>query len=555
MTMRISESMKNMVIKEWLKGNHRDRIAVQTGLSSGTVSNIIREWGDRLGNYEVEEMREFSVMCRKADITPSQCVQAFRAFELQRKMGFDDEDLPFFTRRFYLSCKESGLNEARVAFLVADLMKLSEKVPIDRLQGYIEEIKKEKERLEKAVEILRADVITMQNRQTDLRNECNGVLSELTLTRSLKKGLAKHRMDLNIISRLVQTIQNISDLGFDVSQIISHVSTIEAMEKKQADLQADILKQEERAIQLQKTNNILLNSVDSHRQLLSVYQQLQYMGLGLRELDLLFKTITEISRENGFSPVMAVTKFIDDVINHYKHVGGYESRIQELKEESEQIQREVAMLRSTSSDFERAIDATGKLLSLGLDLTEIVQLAKNPEKGTINNELDHHQAPCPPKSDTQENKDNIVIGRDSFEQLKEPKQKLPFITESEHEFVVASNHLKTGLVTQVVWIAYAKEVRAQIQEQILWAYCCACVMFDQFQVSKNVLEKQKELLPLAASIKGEVVSLNDLKRSVIIAIQTIKKVLKRSAIIHDSKSEAAAATVLHNAEIALQQLI
>lgn len=547
--------MKNMVIKEWLKGNHRDRIAVQTGLSGGTVSNIIREWRDRLGNYEVEEMREFSVMCRKAGITPSQCVPAFRAFELQRKMGFDEDDIQFFTSRFYLSCKEFGLNEGSVAFLVADLMKLSEKVPIDQLQGYIEESKKEKERLEKAVEMLRADVAAMQNRQTVVLNEYNAVLSEIMLTRSLKEELGKHGMNLNIISRLVQTIQNISDLGFDVGQIISHVSTIEAMEKKQAELQADILKQELRAIQLQKINNILLNSVDSHRQLLSVYQQLQYMGLGLRELDLLFKTITEISRENGFSPVMAVTKFIDDVINHYKHVGGFESRIQELKEESEQIQREVAMLRSTSSDFERAIDATGKLLSLGLDLTEIVQLAKNPEKGTINNELDHHQASCPSKSDTQENKDNIVIGRDSFEQLKEPKQKLPFITESEHEFVVASNHLETELVTQVVWIAYAKEVRAQIQEQILWAYCCACMMFDQFQVSKNVLEKQKELLPLAASIKGEVVSLNDLKRSVIIAIQTIKKVLKRSAIIHDSKSEAAAATVLHNAEIALQQLI
>jgi signal transduction protein with GAF and PtsI domain len=51
-----------------------------------------------------------------------------------------------------------------VAFLVADLMKLSEKVPIDQLQGYIEESKKEKERLEKAVEMLRADVAAMQNR-------------------------------------------------------------------------------------------------------------------------------------------------------------------------------------------------------------------------------------------------------------------------------------------------------------------------------------------------------------------------------------------------------
>jgi hypothetical protein len=279
------------------------------------------------------------------------------------------------------------------------------------------------------------------------------------------------------------------------------------------------------------------------------------MQLGLRELDLLFKTITEISLENGFSSALAVTKFIDDVINHYKYVGGFESRIQELKEESELIQLEVAMLRSTSSNLKGTVDATGKLLSMGLDITEIVRLAKNTEKGSINNELDHHQASCPPKSDTQEKKDNMVIGRDSIEQLKEPKLKLPFITENEHEFVLANNRLKTALVTEVLCITNSKEVRAQIQEQILWSYCCACLTYDQFQVSRNVLEKQKELLPLAASIKGEAVPLNDLKRSVIVAIQTIEQTLERSESIHDSKSEAAASAALHNALIALQQLV
>ncbi len=218
------------------------------------------------------------------------------------------------------------------------------------------------------------------------------------------------------------------------------------------------------------------------------------MGL---ELDLLFKTITEISLENGFSSALAVTKFIDDVINHYKYVGGFESRIQELKEESELIQ--LAMLRSTSSNLEGTVDATGKLLSMGLDITEIVQLAKNTEKGSINNELDHHHASFPPKSDTQEKKDNMVIGRDSIEQLKEPKQKLPFITENEHEFVLANNRLKTAFITEVLCITYFKEVRAQIQEQILWSYCCACLTYDQFQVSRNVLEKQKEF----ASASGE----------------------------------------------------
>lgn len=395
----------------------------------------------------------------------------------------------------------------------------------------------------------------MQNGLTDLRNEYNAVLSEIMLTRSLKEELGKHRMDLNIISKLVQTIQHISDMDFDANQIISRVSTIEAMEKKQAELQAAILEQEKQAIQLQKTNNILLNSVNSHRQLLSVYQQLQSMQLGLRELDLLFKTITDISLENGFSSALAVTKFIDDVINHYKYVGDFESRIQELKEESELIQLEVAMLRSTSSNLEGTVDATGKLLSMGLDITEIVQLGKNTEKGSINNKLDHHQASFPPKSDTQEKKDNMVIGRDSIEQLKEPKQKLPFITENEHEFVLANNRLKTAFVTEVLCITYFKEVRAQIQEQILWSYCCACLTYDQFQVSRNVLEKQKELLPLAASIKGEAVPLNDLKRSVIVAIQTIEQALEGSESIHDSKSEAAAAAALHNAVIALQQLV
>jgi len=78
-------------------------------------------------------------------------------------------------------------------------------------------------------------------------------------------------------------------------------------------------------------------------------------------------------------------------------------------------------------------------------------------------------------------------------------------------------------------------------------------MYYQSQVFENVIDKQKELLPLAASVNGEAVSLADLGRSVIIAIQTMKKTLERPENIHDSKSEAAA-SVLHNAVIAFQKL-
>jgi hypothetical protein len=341
-------------------------------------------------------------------------------------------------------------------------------------------------------------------------------------------------------------------MGFDVSQIISRVSTIESMEKKQADLRAGILNQEERVIQLQKTNNILMNSVTSHQQLLSIYHQLESMGFGLRELDLLFKTVTEISRENGFSPENAVIKFIDDIINQYRYVGGFESRLQVLKEETEHVQWELAIIRSTLSDLEQVNQATSKLLALGLDLTDIVYLAKNLEKEAIKNEHDYHVCHRP-KSDTKVKRDTSTT-RDSIEWKKEFNQKLPFTAENELKSVLAGNRLKTELITQVIWIACFRDIRIQIQTQILWSYCCACMMYDQFQIAKIVLEKQNALLPLVAATKGETVPLNELKRSVIIAIQTMKHALKKSENTHDSKSEAAS-TALQDAETALQQLV
>jgi ligand-binding SRPBCC domain-containing protein len=132
-------------------------------------------------------------------------------------------------------------------------------------------------------------------------------------------------------------------------------------------------------------------------------------------------------------------------------------------------------------------------------------------------------------------------------------QKLQLRAESELKSELASNPLKTELVTQVIWIAFFRDIKIKIQKHILWSYYCACMMYDQFEMGKIVLE-QNALLPLATAIKGETVPFNDLKKSVIIAIQTMKQALKRSENTHDFESEAAA-TALQAAETALRQLV
>jgi len=52
---------------------------------------------------------------------------------------------------------------------------------------------------------------------------------------------------------------------------------------------------------------------------------------------------------------------------------------------------------------------------------------------------------------------------DSFEKLKGSQQKLPFIAKTDQEFVLANSRLKTGIVTQVVCIAYFEEVRLKFK--------------------------------------------------------------------------------------------
>jgi hypothetical protein len=80
-------------------------------------------------------------------------------------------------------------------------------------------------------------------------------------------------------------------------------------------------------------------------------------------------------------------------------------------------------------------------------------------------------------------------------------QKLQLRAESELKSELASNPLKTELVTQVIWIAFFRDIKIKIQKHILWSYCCACMMYDQFEMGKIVLEKQNALLPLATAIK------------------------------------------------------
>ena len=139
--------------------------------------------------------------------------------------------------------------------------------------------------------------------------------------------------------------------------------------------------QESQAIKLE----MLKQSSSTHTQAISVYEQLRYMGLGLGELTILVNTITELAKENGISESMAVNKFLDDVTQQYKYVSGFESRLEELKKETEDTESGLIILHQSGSELDKVTDSLRKLWTMGVKSEDIIDLVKALDKETTNN--------------------------------------------------------------------------------------------------------------------------------------------------------------------------
>jgi hypothetical protein len=79
------------VIQAYLNGKSRDDIAKETGISTGKVSNIIKEWKNKIGIPNVEELRDFTIAVKKSGISIGQCAEGYRMVQLMENLGITDD--------------------------------------------------------------------------------------------------------------------------------------------------------------------------------------------------------------------------------------------------------------------------------------------------------------------------------------------------------------------------------------------------------------------------------------------------------------------------------
>jgi len=330
---RVTQTSKSLVIEDWLRGLKRDRIADKQGLSTGTVTNIIRGWSAGLEEGVAEELREFALALRKLRITAPRCAVGARVAYMMSKIGLDEDDFYLFMSETYDKCIKLGLQPERLSHDLNLLADLSESVPWDQIPAHIEKQIARKQQLDEEIERLESRASeTNKMLDTALENQAvtMKVLNEYCIFRT---EMNKNRILMANLPAFVRSIKGVLQLGYDPNSIVSRVSNLESLEAEHKKLKESVESLTNTKRELEIDCHHLDDLTSTHTQALATYRQLESVGIGLNELKLFHNTVKEIAVAKHILEKDAYNKFYADVEQQYDAKLGFEAKIQKSKSE------------------------------------------------------------------------------------------------------------------------------------------------------------------------------------------------------------------------------
>ena len=382
MPVKLPESVKSGVIQQWLKGVERDRIALGQGLSAGAVTNIVNEWRQAIDFPAADELRELAVTLKKIGIAPGECAIGCRVSMMMNRMGVGNDQLKSFLSDVYKRSVDLGLTPQNIASYLGDLLEFSNTLVFSQIPAYLEQKKQEKDQLEKKVQELKDDSELLQKQNSDrekaldmAKADYNITVEQLEWYSALKEELTKYGIPIDDISHLAKMVEGVRELGYDPVKITNKISNLELLRNEYKNLQSWVSKVKNEIDDLNQTRSVLEHLIQSHNQTLSIYNQLDSIGFGLKELKLLYHTIQEISIANNMPIGDGVKKFFKDIDDNYDDRLGLASKVEKLNLEMTRLTQELDRLRVQSSLHPVVGQALLRLVQNGVKEEEIIAIS------------------------------------------------------------------------------------------------------------------------------------------------------------------------------------
>jgi uncharacterized protein (UPF0335 family) len=368
--------IKEEVIRKWLSGEQRDKIASDMSMGAGTVTKIISEWKEEIGIPTANTLRELAIELKRLNINALQCAKGYRLLNILSTLGVKEEaNIESFVTQIYNLCVSKNIAPEVIVKISAQILELDddETIPFTQLPEYIQQKVKEKQRLEQEIK-------TLRERKMSAQSECDEALRSSKITIDAlheymrlreclleEYGLSIEDDDDNNNShednlpKIVNVIYNLKHSGYDAKTIIKDLSNINSLQTREQELQKQVNAIEVRLKRAEQDYSLTEEKLTFSKQVLAVYDELRNMGFGLIELKLLKNTVMEISTNNNIKPYLAVKKFFEDIEEQYDTKLGFEPKIMEMNNSLFQAQQQH---HNISLEYSQMKDTNDKLAEL-----------------------------------------------------------------------------------------------------------------------------------------------------------------------------------------------
>ena len=334
MRIKIPEHIKSAVIDAWLMGDkNRDEIAAEFNISTGSVSNITKEWQNRIGVFEANSLRKLGLALKKAGMTPLQCADGLRITNIIRQLGIDDEHLFDFLKKLYNESKEQRLLPADLARLVkvintypGEINSLND-IPKNIAKRRQEKIKLDadifyrKRRIEKQdqeIERKRKEIQDLQDDLESCRKEMQDEKKEFLLFKNVKEELKKHDIDIHILEPLIHVIKIFDEMHYRPLKILSEFSDINAHKNLVEDKNREIKQFESHIQDLKTISDNYEMKITSNEAIIQSLNQLENLDFNASDIKNLYLIFIKISKKYGLQKEEFKVKFFR-CINYYFH--------------------------------------------------------------------------------------------------------------------------------------------------------------------------------------------------------------------------------------------
>ncbi len=407
------DTVVSIIIHGYLSGKTRDEIALENGVSSGKVSETIKQWKKGIGIPEIEDLRKFAVSIKKTNVSVGDCAKGFRIIQILKNMGIEESDdgnfdeFLSFIEEIYLNCKGLGINPSIVPYWIKDAInffpmrsnnytninepdsenktpvQISSQTPLlSLITEFISQSKIEISKLEQNRQKVKNDIKRLAEQKQNelsqieyLRQEENNILYYKDWFYELKDELWRnHSIRIEEIGKFARVIRDFKNQHYNPYGIIKEYASLMS-----ANAEVERLKHEIWSLQKEKT--LLLNSVEHeeaqlsfHKQTMYTYSELEAMKFGIKELKQLWSTIHELSKTNNIEPEKAVSKFFKDIEDQYDDKLGFEYKVNEKSKELANITNELEQKQFLLQVQPYVDPILTQLLTNGLNAEDIINI-------------------------------------------------------------------------------------------------------------------------------------------------------------------------------------